>query len=135
MARVTNLKRIVKEDFSPDDQELVEKLGFSINPLTEQLTAAFSNGIDFENLNQQFSIITVKVDGAGMVTTSGELKYQLKTRIKGVQCIRAENLTDTTPLTGAPFVTFTMKNDLIKLLHITGLVANKEYRLSLIIPG
>lgn len=135
MARVTNLKRIVKEDFPAEYQELVEKMAFSINPLTEQLTAAFANGIDFENLSQQFAVITVKVDGTGAVTTSGELKYTLKTRIKGIQCIRAENLTDSTPLTGAPFVSFTMRNNIIQFTHITGLVPGKEYRLSLVIPG
>lgn len=135
MANVTNLKRLIKEDFPEEFQELVDKLAFSYNPLMEQLTAAFNNGIDFNNLSQQYAVITLKVDASGIPSTAAEFKYSLKTRIKGVQCIRAENLSDTTSLTGAPFVSFTTKNDLIQITQITGLVADKQYRLSLVVIG
>ena len=135
MSKITNLKRIVKEDFPAEDQELIEKLAFSINPLLEQLMLVFNKNIDFDNLNQQYSVIKIKVDGAGNPVIGTELKYQLKTRIKGVHCIRAENLTDNTPLTTAPFVSFIASGDLIKITHVTGLVAGKDYNLSIIVYG
>lgn len=135
MAIITNLKRIIKEDFNSEDQPLIEKLSFSLNPLLEQLTQAFNHGIDFNNLNQEYATFTLKVDGSGIPTTSSELKHSLKTRIKGIHCIRVENLTDNTPLVGAPFVSFTTKNDLIQISQVTGLVADKQYRLSLVIIG
>ena len=50
MANVTNLKRLVKEDFAAEDQALVDRLSFSINPLIEQLSNAFNKNIDFQNM-------------------------------------------------------------------------------------
>lgn len=135
MANVTNLKRLIKEDFPQEYQDLVDKIAFSFNPLTEQLTQAFNHGIDFNNLNQEYTTFTLKVDASGVSTTSTELKHSLKTRIKGLHCIRAENLTDNTPLNGAPFISFTTKNDIIQITQVTGLVADKQYRLSLVIIG
>ena len=136
MARVTNLKRLVKEDFAPEEQDLIEKLSFSINPLTEQLTAAFNKGIDFENLNQQYSIIDVEFNNFGVPKITVELKYQLRTKLKGIYVIGAQNLTDTTFPTGAPFITYALKNNsILEILHVTGIPADKMYRLSMVLIG
>lgn len=133
--KITNLKRLIIEDFDKDDQNLVSKIAFSLNPLMEQLTTAFNKGIDFDNLNQQYSSFTVAVDSLGNTQVPVQIKYDLKTKLKGVQVISAENLTDTTYPTGSPFISYQINANLITIMNITGLPANRTFRLSIVLIG
>ena len=133
--KVTNLKRIVKEDFTKDNQALIEKLSFIINPMIEQLVSVLDHNIDFDNLNQQFIQVTTTVGGDGAPTPQLEIKYTLKSKLKGIICTSAQNTTDATLLTGAPFLAYTTDGSIIKISQITGLAANKKYNLSLILIG
>jgi len=135
MAKVNNLKRIVVEDFSKEDQDLVQKIAFSYNPLMEQLTSAFNKGIDFENLSQQFSIIRVRVDGSGNPVIPLEMKYELKTKLRGIQVISAQNLTDNAFPTGQPFISYSLSGTIITVNNVTGLPSNKDFSLSVILYG
>jgi hypothetical protein len=133
--KITNLKRLIIEDFDKDDQNLVSKIAFSLNPLMEQLTTAFNKGIDFDNLNQQYSSFTVAVDSLGNTQVPVQIKYDLKTKLKGIQVISAENLTDTTYPTGSPFISYQINANLITIMNITGLPANRTFRLSIVLIG
>lgn len=135
MAKVTNIKRISKDDFNIEDQELVGRLAFAINPFLEQVTAAFNKGIDFDNLNQDFVFLETEVNETGKPKLNYELKTTIKTRPKAVFCVGANNLTDTTYPSSAPFITYTTNNNIIQILNISGLPANKRFRLSIIIIG
>lgn len=135
MANVTNLKRLVIEDFDKDDQPVAQKIAFSYNPLMEQLTAAFNKGIDFDNLNQQLSSVIINVDGTGAPVIPVQLKYDLKTKIKGTQVISVENLTDNTFPTAQPFISYSINSNLITINNVTGLPSGKDFRLSVILYG
>lgn len=135
MAKVGNLKRIVKEDFDQEDQPLIDKLAFSLNPFLEQVVSAFDKNLDFDNLNQAFVTVDTEVNNLGVPKLKLELKSQLKTRVRGMLCVSAQNLTDTTFPTSAPFITYTVNNGIITFNNITGLPANKKFRLSLILIG
>lgn len=135
MAKVNNIKRIIAEDFDSDYQDLVRQLSFSINPLLEQITNAFNKNIDFENLNQEVSIIETSVDSSGAPKIELQVKVNLKTRLKGVHVINVENLTDDALLTGAPFINQELITGGFKVNQITGLIADKKYRLTLILIG
>lgn len=131
---VNNFKRINKEDFEQEDQALVEKLSVVLTPFLEQVAAALSKNIDFENLNQHYSFFTV-AQTAGVPQVLTQLKYPLKTRLKGLQVIAVENLTDSQPLTAAPFINYKLEGDLITITKIAGIDDNKKYRFSVILIG
>lgn len=136
--KVSNLKRLVKEDFDKDDQDLVDRLAFALNPFLEQVSNAFSKGIDDENLTQQTVIVDVEVNAQGIPKSPLQIKIDptaLKTRIKGTRVILAQNLTDSTFPTGNPFITFNVTNGLINVQHVAGIPADKKYRLSVILIG
>lgn len=135
MAKVTNLKRINKEDFPVEDHEFVGKLAFILNPFFEQIVTAFNKNIDFDNLNQEFIFFETEVDDKGKPKKDREIKTLLRSRPRGIMCVSANNLTDNTPVTGAPFISYTINNNVISIQNITGLPANKRFRLSLIIIG
>lgn len=135
MAKVTNIKRLVKEDFEAEDQPLVDKLAFALNPFLEQVSAAFNKGIDADNLNWQTGFVEIEVDANGIPKITTQIKIELKVRIKGSWVILAQNLTDNAFPTGTPFVTFTTNNNLLTIQHVAGLPADKRFRLSIILIG
>lgn len=138
MAKVSNIKRLVKEDFEKEDQPLVDRLAFALNPFLEQVSAAFSKGIDDDNLNQQSIFVEVEVNAQGVPKAPLQIKIDtsiLKTRLKGHDIIFAQNLTDGTFPTGRPFLTYNVVNGLINVQHVAGLPADKRFRLSVILIG
>lgn len=135
MAKVNNLKRLVKEDFPPEHQELAGLIAFSLNPLLEQITGAFNKNIDFDNLNQEVITVQTEVDASNIPKVALEIAIGLKTRLKGCQVISADNLSDTTLLNGAPFIEYSTLPGGVKVKKISGLVPNKKYRLNILFIG
>jgi len=114
--KVTNLKRLVVEDFESDDQEMITKVAFSYNPLIEQITQAFNGNIDFDNLNQEVLTFEVELDATGKPKADIELRSSLRGKPRGTVVIRAENLTlDGTFPTAVPFITFSIADKNIEL--------------------
>ena len=134
--KLNNLKRIAKEEFPNDSQNIIEKLAFLLNPYLEQVNNAFNKNIDFDNLNQELLTIEVTLNANGVPLVQTEIKSNLKTKINGLQVIRALNLTnDGTFPTGAPFITFDLNGSTISIKHVTGIPANKKYQLTVISIG
>ena len=133
--KISGFKRLVKEDFNETDQALVEKLAYVFNPFQEQVYYAFNNGITItDNLNAITTTYKAKVDANGVPSGNNQVKYTLKTRPKGAMVINARS-TDGSLLSGSPFITFNINNDIITITQITGLLAGKEYELTIVFLG
>lgn len=65
--KLTGGKRLVTEDFKSDDQELVSKLAYVLNPFLEQMTNAMNSSITVsDNLDMDYKDIIVTVDSLGI---------------------------------------------------------------------
>lgn len=121
MARIPDLRLLKKEDFDGKDQALIEKLAFPINNFMQQVVNVFKNGIDFNNLNQQFNIVTVSVDSTGTPVNTIQFKCNLSTKVLGMVCINAVNQSSTIRFPSAqPFISFTQNNSLVTINNISG---------------
>lgn len=135
MAKITSSKRLNKDEFPDEYQDLVDTLSFSINPFFEQIYGAFTNGLTFkDNFYGQPVTVTTKVDAQGR-PVNNQVPYLLKTRPQTIMVLNVANNTDNTGLTGAPYVGFGISGNVLTLNYITGLLPNKEYTLSLFILG
>lgn len=134
MAIVTSPKLIKSNDFPPDQEQTITSLGNILNPTLEQLYAALNGGLDFNNLNQLLISFPIKVDADGIPKSKIEIKSSLKTKIQGVICIRAIG---TSFPTGNPLISFTYSSSTnsISIDHITSLVPNIQYTLTVILVG
>lgn len=132
--QVNNFKRINKEDFEEEDQAMIERLSVVLTPFLEQVAAALTKNIDFDNLNQHYTTFTVR-QTAGKPDTLTQIKYPLRSRLKGLQVIAAENITDSTPLSAAPFINYTTNGDLITITNVVGIPDGKQFRFSIILIG
>jgi hypothetical protein len=64
--KISGSRRLLKEDFRSEDQELVGRIGFALNPLLEQLYLIFNKRITIgDNLDQEFREVTLEVDQLG----------------------------------------------------------------------
>jgi len=136
MARVPNIKKIQKEDFEKDDQDLIEKLAYPMNSFMEQVKSALDKNLDYNNINRELIVKTDTVDTNGRPTIETKFRSSLRTRVAGVQCINALNLTAPAiyPVS-QPFLSTTQSGTLVTVNNITGLQANNKYQLTLISEG
>lgn len=131
--KISGFKRLIKEDFPEDQQPLIEKLATVFNIFQEQVYYAFNNNITIdENLNAQSVVYQVTVDSNGVPTGNSQIKYTLKTKPKGSQVINVQNLTDTTLLSGAPFITYSLNGNILTINQVTGLLPGKVYSVTIV---
>jgi len=94
-----------------------------------------NNRLNFDNLNQKISVITVQVDSTGQPIQEFILKYSVL-NLQGLNIIRAVDTVDNTPVISAPFITYNlMTTNTIKIINITGLKANTKYQLTVEVIG
>ena len=134
MAVLDNIKRLLKEDYKKEYQDLIATLASTLNPFMEQVTLAFDGDIDFNNLKMETLKVTVKVDASGTPIIGDKIKITNKNRISGVICINARNLDNYTNYpSGTPFLSTTISNQIITVNNITNLTANQKYEITLLI--
>ena len=132
--KLPNHIRLYKTDFDQEEQGLVEKLASPINPNFQVLFEALNNKLDFQN-NFQASVRTVQVEvnAQGIPKSTTIFTLINSNRVNGVFVIRAENLTNTNSyVTGAPFISYTQNTDRVTINHITGLIPDNQYSITLI---
>lgn len=129
--RITT-KKIKTNDFPQEYKTLIEKLGFSLNPLFDQLEQAFNKRIDVDNLRGlEYKTLDIEVDGLGIPKSNATLLTELD-NFKGFDVIQVTDLTGaSTRPTATPFVTWDLNNKTITIRHIAALPANIKFRLVL----
>lgn len=135
-ADVNNIKRLVREDFPEEYQDLIDKLAYSLNPFMEQVSSGFDNQIDMSNLDQQIITINdVVVDGSQLPTKKLEFAYNLNDTLQGSTVISAINTTSASSyVTTAPYATIQIiQQGLAEVKHITGLIPGNKYTIKLLL--
>lgn len=138
MAKLPSFKRIIKEDFAAEEQNLISKLGFLVNSAFDSVFSAFDKNITIvDNLNQDLIDVDVTVDASGNPKLPLEIRTRLRSNCKGIQVVRLDNLSNPTSLPNtAPFVYFNQGTQTnVNITVIKGLTADVKYRLKLLLIG
>lgn len=128
-------KRIIKEDVEEQFRTLIDKIGYIINSFHDDVYNALNNNLSIEdNFTQSRKDITITVNASGVPTTPTQFKTGLSKPCAGVVVIRAQNTVNSTSyVTAAPFVSYTENNSIITVQQITGLPANTQFKLKLLL--
>lgn len=133
--KLSSFKRLITQDFPAESQKLIEQLGSTVNNSFNELYLALNKRLTFsENIACSVKDVIVTVNSSGIPTqvTSFSLDVPNMT-VLGVQVIKAENLTNTAVYpTSAPFISFQIVNNTVRINNITGLQADNVYRLKVI---
>jgi hypothetical protein len=139
--KVQATKRIAKEDFPQEYQELIDKIAFAINPTLEALVLALSKNLDFDNLSWKIVSLDVETDDSSpyKLKRTTAFRTTVKNKIKGIVCVSAQNLSNPDSfVVQQPFINFVESgantdNRLVNVKYVTGLASSSKYRLSLMI--
>lgn len=132
MGLLDNIKRLIKEDFPQEDQDLIGKIAYVYNSFSEQVVDQVNGNLDFSNLAMDVVCYTVTTCSGAPV--GNNLVKSTVSVPSGVMVIKAVNQTDSTVYpTSAPFVAYTPNNNILKIKNISGLQDNNKYILTMLI--
>src|SRR6266850_6730244 len=114
-------KKLRAEDFNSDDQTLISKIAFIYNSFVDEVFQTLDNGVDYNNLNRQIAQVSIKIDNTGKLINAPSIKTTLRTKVQGINVINAINQVNTgTYPTSTPFISWSLGNNLLNILNITG---------------
>ncbi len=125
------LKRLVKEDFNPKDQDLISRVSSVFNPAIDQISRILNKGLTISDLNIQVKQFTIIVDESGNPTSNISVASTLNGKCSQFMVGKAQNLTKpTTYPTTAPFVSFSNDGAQIIINNVTGLSSGDRWQLT-----
>jgi len=136
--KLPGFKRLNKQDYAQEFKDLVDRLSVSLNIGLEVLYTLGNNNISLtDNIFCTIKDITIIVDSAGIPLNPTSIGLTNNVQIaKGTHIMFAENQTNSTIYpTGAPFITFIQNGTSIIIKHITGLPANNQFLLRVVVWG
>jgi hypothetical protein len=136
MAVPPKITRIRSEDFPEESRPLVSKLASALNNFMDETIFLLSGKVDFQNLNQQVTTFSITTDASGKVINPPSIRSSLRSKVIGIIPISVTNLNNPTSYPSAtPLVSFTINNNIVKILAITGLSASQAYGFTVILVG
>lgn len=129
-------KKLRAEDFKSDQQDLINKIAYIYNSFVDEVYNVLNKNVDYDNLNRQIVELTVKIDSSGKVINSPQIKTSLRTKIRGINVLNAVNQDNSTIYpTNAPFLNWTVNEEILTVLNVSGLQSNSQYKLTLELIG
>ena len=135
--KLPSFKRWLKTDFEPEQQELVEQMGESLNTGIELLYQALNKRLTItDNLQATEKDVLVSVFPNGNPRAETFVNTDFGSPVRTVFIGKVENLTVSGVYpTGAPFVSWITTPSGIQIVNISGLIPTNTYRLRLVIFG
>lgn len=136
MTRPPAIRRIVPENFPEEFQAVADIIGASLNQFQQEVIQVLDHGVDYDNLRRELITVDVRIDGSGMVINRPSIRSTLTSKIRGAIVINSVNLDNPSiyPLQ-TPFISFTLRGNIIDILNVTGLQNNSQYRLTVELIG
>ena len=130
--QLSNVKRIVVEDFKQDDREVVAKLAYILNSFMDEVTDLSRKNVSYDNLNRSKVTVDVTVDAQGKPMGLSQINTNLKT-YSGNVIINTQSLkSGTANVVSAPYLDCTPQgNGIVKINAFYGLPANAKVKVTI----
>lgn len=131
MPTIDNTRRLLADDFSEEERELITKIGELYNYTIENITNVVNGQLDYANLAKASVSVNLTIGANGIPTVGAE--FNAPPNMIGCQVLRAVNTSNAGRFpTNAPFVTFTrQQSGTYRIQHVTGLHEGDSYTLLL----
>jgi len=130
LGRVPDLKRVVAEDFKPEDRPLVQKLGFIINSFHEQVRSTLNKNINSDNLAREIKTLTFSTGETGQPLNTLTFRSNLTNSIVGINILRLTITSNNQSFPSQmPLISFSQNENLVTINNIAGLEAGNEYQM------
>lgn len=134
MAKISNFRRISAEDYSGENQQIIEKIAYNLNPFMQEVTDVINGNLDFSNLSFNIIRATLTVNANGTPVGTDQLNVGINNP-NGFTVIAATNTINSVSYTpGQPFISFTPQgNNIVKINNISNLTANIPFLLTILV--
>lgn len=130
MAQISNVRRIIVEDYPEDSREVVDKLAEVINNFMDEVTEMSQGNIDYDNLSRIKFTFDVVVDANGVPQGVRQINTGLRS-YSGKIIIDAQSLQGGANVVSTPYIDLTNKgNGVFQINQIFGLPPGKKIRLT-----
>lgn len=128
--QLSNVRRIVIEDFKKEDRAVVEKLAVILNPFMDDVVTLTQGNIDYDNLARSKVTVDLTVDATGTVIGVTQINTQLQS-YSGNKIINVQSLVGSSNVISAPYLDCTYQgNGIVKINKMYGLVVGKKTRVT-----
>jgi hypothetical protein len=129
---LSNVKRIVVEDFKQEDRETVSKLANILNSFMDEVVELSRKNINFENLNRSVVVLDIKVDANGKPMGVSQINTNLRS-YRGKNIIDVQNFqSGAANVTSVPYLDCTPQgNGIVKINRFYGLPVNAKVRVTI----
>lgn len=129
--QISNVRRIIVEDYKEEDRDTVGKLATVINSFMDEVTTLSRNKVDYDNLNRTLIVVDISTDVNGNPKNLGQINTKL-TSYSGNKIVNVQSLQGGDNVTSAPWLDCSYQgNGLVRVNRIFGLPANKKVRISI----
>lgn len=132
--KIPSFRRIFKTDYKSEDQELVEKLAFSINVFNDNMTNAMNHQMSLaDNIQCTLKTFNVKVTSGGEPATPVSFSLTSNGKLTGITVLSATNTTNPNVYpTSAPFITYSLNNNIVTIKNVAGLPVDNVFSLTIV---
>jgi len=132
MPKLSDIRRIVPEDYEEDFQESAEMIAGSYNEFADEIYQIVNGGLDFENLARSLVSIDITFDASGNPVGNSSIVTRLA-YVSMIHLGKVQNLTNgSARLTQIPFIDWTYTgNGAVRITYGIGFTAGTKYRLVL----
>lgn len=128
---LSNVRRIIVEDYPEESRETVGKLATVINSFMDEVTTLSRNKVDYDNLNRSLIVLDVTVGTDGIPKGANQINTKLST-YSGNKIINVQSLQGGDNTVSAPYLDCTPQpGGIVKINKIHGLPVNKKLRISI----
>lgn len=132
MPKLSDIRRIIPEDFEEEFQEAAEKIAGSYNEFADELYQVVNGELDFDNMARTKVSIDISFDSSGNPSSSTNIASNLSF-VSILYIGKVQNLSNpSAKLSQAPYIDWSYKgNGLVGVNYGIGFVAGNKYRLTL----
>jgi hypothetical protein len=130
--QISNVKRIIVEDFKSDDRELVSKLATILNSFMDEVVQLSRKNIDYDNLNRSVVTIDITVDASGIPVGVNQINTNLRT-YRGKHILDVQTFKAGSPnVISTPYLDCTPQGGgIVRINRFFGLPVNTKVRVTI----
>ncbi len=131
MPKLSDIRRIIPEDYSKEAQEVIEGVAGSYNEFADEIYQVVNGQLDFENLARSKVSLDISFDSTGKPIGNASINSRLSF-VSMIHVGKIQNLTNSSKITQVPYIDWSfLGNGTVKINYGVGFTAGIKYRLTL----
>lgn len=129
--QLSNVRRIIVEDFAEEDRDAVGKIANVFNSFADEIVEMSRKRINFDNLARSLVTIDITVDADGVPKGLSQINTTLSS-FSGKNIVHVQALSGGANVVSSPYLDCTYQgNGIVRIVKFYGLPPNKKLRISI----